>query len=632
MPLQFSKENLYTDLISSHPEFNSTRLEQAFSWAHELHSKQLRKSGEPYIIHPVELAKQLMNLEMDEDCVIAGLLHDVMEDCGVKYEEIKKKFGITVADLVQAETKVDDITSNAYAKFSDYNNLKRMLLAMTDDIRVIIIRLSDRLHNMKTIEFLKPERQISYSQETLNVYVPLAEYINIGSWKRELEDIAFKHIDPEQYELVTNLIEKDPRNRPENIQRIKQDLENLMKENKIPCEISGRVKGAFSVNTKINTYLKKGKIKEYATSGIFDLLAFRIITNNNNTIDCYKTLGAIHAIYDHIPEEFDDYISRPKNNGYQSLQTDIFIDELVAEIQIRTKEMHEFNEFGVASHISYKLHGDKVTTDNSIGWVKNLVKWQSKDNNKFSIKNVLSDKIFVFTPKGEVMEMTKGASVIDFAYRIHTKIGNSCTGAKVNNKIVSLETKIQTGDIIEILTSKNKSMPNKEWINFAQTKTISVIKREISKFDLEKQIESGRMIFRNKIKEAGLTVDNKVLENLINDYAGGIEEDFFRRIGIKMINLTHIIHKLKQSGVAKVIEEKTEFVPIKAVTADNNIILIKGHKGMQYYMAKCCNPKNEDELVGFLSLEHGVTVHKKNCRIIPFLEQTRIIEVTWGSS
>ncbi|MEI7603619.1 MAG: RelA/SpoT family protein [bacterium] len=625
---KYSKEKLFQNLIKGHESYKSKRLQDAFEWAYTLHNIQQRKSGEPYIIHPIEVAKDLMLLNMDEDTIIASLLHDVIEDCSVHYDEINKKFGITVADLVKSETKVDELTTNSDVKFEDYENLRRMLFAMTDDIRVIIIRLADRLHNMRTITYLAPERQITYSKETLNVYVPLAEYINIGVWKRELEDIAFRVVNQNQYHYLEKLIKEDPRSSEQNIFLVKKELENLMKENKIPCEISGRVKSAASLHNKIMKYLNKNKIDVYSTSEIHDLLAVRLITHNNNVIDCYKALGAIHSIYEHIPSEFDDYISRPKDNGYQSLQTDIYIKDLIVEVQIRTKKMHEFNEYGAASHIAYKIGDDKTT--NAFSWVKNLVKWQDKKKKDYSIKHVLADKIFVFTPTGQLIEMQKGATVIDFAYRIHTRLGNSCIGAKVNGKIVTLNTKIDTGDVIEIMSSKNKNIPSQEWESWVLPRTAGIIRRELSKLDRDSQVIAGKEDFKQKLFDLKMEISQKEIDQLANEYSGGDEEEFFRRVHLRMINLSYALKTvLKKSDKEKT---KPEFNPdyVKENSdAKKYTILVKGHKGIQYYLAKCCSPTQKDKIIGFTSLEHGVTVHKTNCRELKSLPKERLVDVEW---
>jgi guanosine-3',5'-bis(diphosphate) 3'-pyrophosphohydrolase len=624
MDLEYSKQNLEETFYKDFLQYKTPKVQEAFEWAYELHDEQFRKSGDPYIVHVMSTAKQLMEIGLDEETIIAALLHDVMDYCDVKYEDIKDRFGPNIADLVLAEKKVANLTNDAHIKFSNYDNLRRMLFSMTDDIRVILIKLSSRVDGLKTINCLTPERQIICSQETMDVYVPLAEYINLNNWVHLLQDNAFQTLEPLAYENIKKIVEKDPRSSVSNIQHIKDELEDLMKENEIKCEISGRVKSLYSLHKKIKNYLNREKILTYDTEGIYDLLAFRIILPVNDVIDCYKVLGAIHSKYEHVPSEFDDYISRPKENGYQSIQTDIYIQDVIIEIQIRTKEMHEFNEFGAASHLAYKLNGSKPSKE--FGWVKDLTRWN--EEKLYSIENVLGDKIFVFTPDGKLIEMHKGETVIDFAYRIHTLVGNTCTGAKINGKSAAINSKLETGDIVEIITSKNRPHPSIEWVQWCSNKTATLIRREISRLDKEKQIESGIQIFKERLREEKINLEPVDIHKIINDFAGGKEDEFYRRIFLKIINLSKILKKFKPKDNLK------EFDPAKINTKNKKStdilsLRIHGQTGLLYYLAKCCNPTQEDEVVGFLSLNHGTTIHKKSCSNIKYLEPMRMVDAEW---
>lgn len=439
--------------------FNVDRIKVAYEFANKAHKNQIRSSGEPYISHPVWIAKLIGQMELGEEAVIAALLHDCVEDTPVTIDDIATKFGDEIALLVSGLTEVKKKTRGIEVHQTNVEVFRRFLFSSVDDVRVLIIRLADKLHNGITIDGLSKDRQIKYAKRVMGIYAPIAEYVGLHYFKKRLDDIAFKILYPEEAEKLEKMMEEQKKDEIKALTLVRSDIEQVLKINNInKVDIQGRIKSLYS------TYIK---LKKKGESGVKDRVGIRILTNS--VADCYNILGLLHARYEYLPEEFDDYISTPKPNGYRSLQTTLnWKDRITVEVQIRTFDMHEFNEFGPASHIAYKL-GNNNSSGVGMEWVKDLIKWQKNDKNinNYRIK-VLSNFIYVFTPKGDTIQLPKGSTALDFAYRIHTEIGDHCAGAKINNKMIKIGQELKTGDIVEILINKKINV-NKNWLDIVTT-------------------------------------------------------------------------------------------------------------------------------------------------------------------
>ena len=545
---------------------NMDMVDKAYNLAFEAHKEQKRDSGEPYIIHPIEVATILAELGMDTSTIVAGLLHDVIEDTEYTYDDIKNLFGEEVANLVSGVTKITKMEYKSKEE-QQADNFRKMLLAMADDIRVIIIKLADRLHNMRTLKYRKKEKQKKTAMETLDIYAPLAHRLGISKIKWELEDLSFRYLHEEEYyDLVKQVAEKRTE-REIYIKKIIEDMYNKLEEAGIDSDIDGRPKHFFSIYKKMVT-------KNKSIEQIFDLTAIRVLVNTVK--DCYEVLGIVHTIYKPIPGRFKDYIAMPKPNMYQSLHTTVIGPQgKTFEIQIRTFEMHRTAEYGIAAHWKYKEGDNNGETkeknfESKLVWLRDMLEFQKETADAqefiegFKI-DLFTDEIFLFTPKGVVIDLPNGATPIDFAYRLHTDIGNKCVGAKVNGKIVPLDYKLKTGEIVEVLTSNNAKGPNMDWLNIAKSNQAkSKIRSWFKKAKKEENISKGKELFEKELKKQGVhfadiakgeTYEKFVKRNNIN----GID-DLYALIGLGAISASSFIWKLKdenQSKDEKVIEENT---------------------------------------------------------------------------
>jgi len=441
-------------------KFDVERIKEAFNFAYQAHKSQVRDSGEPYISHPVWIAKLIAQMEVGEEAVIAALLHDCVEDTPVTIDDIAVKFGDEIALLVSGLTEVKKKTRGIEVHQTNVEIFRRFLFSSVDDVRVLIIRLADKLHNGITIDGLPRDRQVKYAKRVMGIYAPIAEYVGLHYFKKRLDDIAFKILYPEEAEKLEKMMEEQKKDEIKALALVRSDIEQVLKINNInKADIQGRIKSLYSTYNKLR---KKGE------GSVKDRVGIRILTDT--VADCYNILGLLHARYQYLPEEFDDYISSPKPNGYRSLQTTLnWKNKITVEVQIRTFEMHEFNEFGPASHIAYKMSTKNENSGNGYEWVRDLINWQKGDGNVNNYRiNVLSKFIYVFTPKGDTIQLPKGATVLDFAYRIHTDIGDHCAGAKINNKMVKIGQVLKTGDIVEILINKKINV-NKNWLDIVTT-------------------------------------------------------------------------------------------------------------------------------------------------------------------
>ena len=630
---------------------NMDMVDKAYNLAFEAHKEQKRDSGEPYIIHPIEVATILAELGMDTSTIVAGLLHDVIEDTEYTYDDIKNLFGEEVANLVSGVTKITKMEYKSKEE-QQADNFRKMLLAMADDIRVIIIKLADRLHNMRTLKYRKKEKQTKTAMETLDIYAPLAHRLGISKIKWELEDLSFRYLHEEEYyDLVKQVAEKRTE-REIYIKKIIEDMYNKLEEAGIDSDIDGRPKHFFSIYKKMVT-------KNKSIEQIFDLTAIRVLVNTVK--DCYEVLGIVHTIYKPIPGRFKDYIAMPKPNMYQSLHTTVIGPQgKTFEIQIRTFEMHRTAEYGIAAHWKYKEGDNNGETkeknfESKLVWLRDMLEFQKETADAqefiegFKI-DLFTDEIFLFTPKGVVIDLPNGATPIDFAYRIHTDIGNKCVGAKVNGKIVPLDYKLKTGEIVEVLTSNNAKGPNMDWLNIAKSNQAkSKIRSWFKKAKKEENISKGKELFEKELKKQGVhfadiakgeTYEKFVKRNNINGM-----DDLYALIGLGAISASSFIWKLKdenQSKDEKVIEENTnKIIEDNISKAQRNKIdqtvgiTVKGVDNLMIRFAKCCNPVPGDDIMGYITKGRGISVHRADCGNLKNLimeDGDKVVDVSWGTS
>lgn len=627
-------------------------IKKAYDLACDAHKNQKRESGEPYITHPIDVAMILAEMGMDTSTIAAGLLHDVIEDTEYTYDDIKNIFNEEIANLVQGVTKLGKIEYKTKEE-QQADNVRKMLLAMSNDIRVIIIKLADRLHNLRTLKYMPKEKQKQKAKETLDIYAPLAHRLGISKIKWELEDLSFRYLHEEEYyDLVKEIAEKRVE-RETYISEIKEDLHKKLEESEIDCDIDGRPKHFYSIYKKMVT-------KNKSIEQIFDLTAIRILVNTVK--DCYGVLGIVHTIYKPIPGRFKDYIAMPKANMYQSLHTTVIGPQgKTFEIQIRTFEMHKTAEYGIAAHWKYKegdTQDDKENSfENKLAWVRDMLEWQKETSDAeefiegFKI-DLFTDEVFVFTPKGVVINLPSGATPIDFAYRIHTDVGNRCVGTKVNGKIVPLDYKLKTGEIVEVLTSKNAKGPNIDWLNMAKSNQAkSKIRQWFKKIKKEENIDKGKEIFEKEIKKQGVIYSEIAkgdgYEKSIKRYNIHNMEDLYAAIGIGQISASSFISKLKEDNLIekqtsetlnKAIDDhisKSDKSNTKAVPANSYGVTVKGVNNIMVRFARCCNPVPGDEIQGYITKGRGVSVHRSDCSNLKALidyDSGKVVDVSWGLS
>ena len=623
-------------------------VKKAYDLAFEAHKEQKRESGEPYITHPISVAMILADMGMDTNTIVAGLLHDVIEDTDYTYEDISNIFNVEVANLVDGVTKLGKIKYKSKEE-QQADNVRKMLLAMAKDIRVIIIKLADRLHNMRTLKYMKPEKQKKKAQETLDIFAPLAHRLGISKIKWELEDLCLRYIHPEEYYDLVNMIAEKRVEREKFISRIIEELkENLDKAN-IDSDIEGRPKHFYSIYRKMVN-------KHKSIEQIFDLTAIRILVNTVK--DCYAVLGIVHTIYKPIPGRFKDYIAMPKPNMYQSLHTTVIGSEgKTFEIQIRTFEMHRTAEYGIAAHWKYKsgvtgTDSKDMTFENKLTWLRDILEWQKEavDATEFmeGFKlDLFSDEIFVFTPKGVVINLPAGATPIDFAYKIHTDIGNKCVGAKVNGKIVTLDYKLKTGEIVEILTSSSSRGPNIDWLNIANSNQArSKIKQWLRKARREENLERRNEMLEKECKKQSLVFSDlckgPLYDKLLKRYHLNNVEEIYVAVGEGELLSSTVISKLKENVVKQVseeelnknIEEQIAKTERQTKKKQSYGVTVKGLNNIMVRFARCCNPVPGDDIAGYITKGRGVSVHRKDCsnfKAIVEKQREKVVDVSWGT-
>ena len=650
-----SKNKTYTadDVLAMCKEYmNETHIkfiEKAIYFATYAHKEQIRKSGEAYIVHPIQVAGILAELKLDPDTIATGFLHDVVEDTGFSIDDIEYEFGKDVAFLVEGVTKLGKIKYKSHAE-QQAENHRKMLLAMANDLRVIMVKLADRLHNLRTLKFHKPEKQRMIAEETLEIYAPLAHRLGMNKIKWELEDTSLRYLNPQQYYRIVHLMNSKRDEREEYINTTIENIKEATKDLEIDAVIYGRPKHIYSIYRKM-----KDQKKQF--SEIYDLLAIRVLVDSIK--DCYAVLGAIHTKWKPMPGRFKDYIAIPKANMYQSIHTTVIgPGGRPVEIQIRTFEMHQVAEYGVAAHWAYKEgNKEKVTNDplqKQLDWFKDLIELQNetKDAKDFmnSVKeDIFGDKVYVFTPKGDVSELPLGSGPLDFAYNIHTEVGNKTVGAKVNNKIVPLNYQLKTGDIVEVLTSANSFGPSRDWINLVfTTRAKNKIKRFFKLQDRDENIIKGRELLEKQITELGFNFKDFMTKQGMKDIATrfnfGTEEDLFAAIGFGEISYQTVANKMTEKARREIEEQKVVETAFEKTTPQGQKkesqkmkirheggVVIEGVDNLLIRLSRCCNPVPGDDIVGYITKGRGISVHRKDCPNVqlPESEQNRLIEVDW---
>ena len=607
-------------------------LVRAYHYAEQAHSGQKRASGEAYFIHPCAVAQILIELGLDSATVAAAFLHDVIEDTPVTEEDIRRDFGEEVLLLVSGVTKLDKIVFKSREE-EEAENFRKIFVAMAKDIRVIIIKLADRLHNMRSLNFLSKERQIKMAQETLDIYTPLAGRLGISQIKCELEDLCLKYLEPEAYEYLVENIHQKLYERHNFVDFVVKEIKNILEESNIEGEVFGRPKHFYSIYKKMKTQNK-------TLDQIYDLTAVRVIVN---TVDeCYEVFGKIHKRWKPIPGRIKDYIATPKANMYQSLHTTVVTNfGQPFEIQIRTFEMHRTAEFGIAAHWKYK---EKKTEDTSfterLSWIREVLDWEGglKDSKEFmqSLKTELySNELLVFTPKGKVISLPKDATPIDFAYAIHSEVGNRCTGARVNSKIVPLDSTLQTGDVVEILTSTNSKGPSWDWLKIvksssARAKIKQFFKREMK----EENVKLGKSMLEAEAKHRGYALSDILTEEsfakVAEKFSFSSQDEMFASVGYGAITVNQVLFRLidfYRKEVPKPVIYRGE------TSSDSSGVIVKGMSGLLTRFAGCCNPVPGDEIVGFVSRGRGVVIHRADCPNVKTLEEEkgRILPAEWAA-
>ena len=656
-----SPDVLYQDLIRTihqyHPSDDISMVEKAYRVANECHKDQKRKSGEPYIIHPLCVAIILADLEMDKETIAAGLLHDVVEDTGMTLDELSKEFGTEVSFLVDGVTKLTQLSWDKDKVEIQAENLRKMFLAMAKDIRVIIIKLADRLHNMRTGQFWKPEKQKEKARETLEIYAPIADRLGISKIKIELDDLSLRFLKPDVYYDLVEKVNLRKDSRDEFVQEIVTEVQHHMKEAGIEATVYGRVKHYFSIYKKM---INQNKTLEQ----IYDLFAVRIMVDSVK--DCYAALGVIHEMYKPIPGRFKDYIAMPKQNMYQSLHTTLIGNNgQPFEIQIRTYEMHRTAEYGIAAHWKYKEASNNggaaapmtVTEEEKLSWLRQILEWQRdmSDNKEFmsllkSDLDLFSDTVFCFTPTGDVKNLPNGSTPIDFAYSIHSAVGNKMIGAKVNGKLVPIDYVIQNGDRIEIMTSQNSKGPSRDWLNIIKS---SQARNKINAwFKQERKADNilkGREMIDRYCKAKGINFSDinkpEFVDKVLKRYAFQDWDSVLASVGHGGLKEGQVINKMIEERTKKLKREVTDATILDAI-GDNNkpaVVPIKGSKSksgitvkgihdLAVRFSKCCSPVPGDEIVGFVTRGRGITIHRTDCINVlnlPEIERSRLIDAEW---
>jgi len=608
-------------------------VEEAYKFASQAHRGQVRKSGKPYLEHPLQVALTLAELQLDASSLAAALLHDVPENCGIPISELEAKFGSEVARLVDGTTKLSQLSwsgEGVAASELQVENLRKMLVAMAEDLRVVFIKLADRLHNLRTLDALPPEKRRSIAQETLEIYAPLAHRLGIWELKWQLEDLSFRSLELKKYRRIAKLIAARRTQREEFVAGIIQILGDEFKQVSLEAEISGRPKHIYSIYQKMEKYSALGRDFD----DIHDLLALRVLVST--VPDCYAAVGVIHSLWHPLPGEFDDFIANPKPNGYQSLHTVVMYGAIPLEIQIRTREMHHIAEYGVAAHWRYKEGEEKdIRFEERISWLRQLIEWHRElSGAEFleSIKtDIFIDQVFVFTPKGEIKDLPKGSTPLDFAYRVHTELGHRCIGAKVNARLVPLNYQLKNGDVVEIIATKGEKGPSRDWLNpelgYVETSHArEKIRQWFRKQERVENIERGRELLDKEMRRLGIKLSGR--EELARLFKYDSVDDFLAAIGYGGITTHQVVLKLAAQQ-----EQPREIVGVTPPKPPVLAVQVLGVGDMLTRLAECCHPLPGDKIIGYVTRSRGVSVHRRDCHnIIHEDEKERLIPVEWGQT
>ncbi len=624
-------EDLFKDIKSElvaqkRSDEEIAKVEEAFLFASKLHDGQFRVSEEPYIIHPVEVVKILAGLHMDQNTLIAGFLHDILEDTDTTPELIKEKFGEDVLNLVQGVTKLGKLQFKSNEE-RQAENFRRLFIAMANDMRIIFLKLADRLHNMRTLNFMSAAKQQKIARETLDIFAPLANRLGIGKIKAELEDLSLRYLEPDKYYEISQLVSQTKRDREATVKLLIDDISQDVEKAGVKAKITGRAKHYYSIYSKM-------KRLNIAFHELYDITAVRVIVDTES--ECYAVLGLIHQRFKPIPGRFKDYIAMPKGNMYQSLHTSVIGPrQKPLEVQIRTWKMHEIAEFGVAAHWRYKEKGSQKADnqdDKQFSWLRKLVEYDKEVQNaqdyvKTVKMDLFSDQVFACTPNGDVLDLPANATPVDFAYRIHSDVGNRTVGALINGRIVQLDTKLKNGDIVEILTSKTPS-PRLDWLNFVVTKqAISKIKQWFKKNNREEHVEVGRSNLEHELTKA--VFDDYLKQGefariaKIMNYQS--EDDLFAALGYGETTVNKVINKVKKPE--KKVDDTSKFHYVSRKKSEKDIV---GLEGLMYSIAKCCSPIPGEPIVGVVTRSKGVSVHRVDCKTLESIEPERLMEIHWS--
>src|SRR5271156_5385459 len=632
---------LLATIGKNRPSDDISIIRRAWEFCVQHHSGQLRASGEPYVLHPLEVAQVLAEMKLDSTAIAAGLLHDAVEDTPVTTEDISERFGEQVAHIVDGVTKIDKIQF-ANREDRQAENVRKMLLAMVSDVRVVIIKLADRLHNMRTLEHLQPERQQAIARETLDIYAPLAHRLGMGKVRGELEDLAFRYVDPFTYEQVQTAVDSRRSEGEEFLTGVEATLTDRLNEEGIKARVEWRIKRLYSVSQKLQE-------ADSSIDQVYDLLAIRVITTS--VADCYAVFGIIHGLWRPVPGRIKDFIAMPRPNLYQSLHTTVIGERgHQFEVQIRTEEMHRIAEEGIAAHWKYKAGGSPITArdEQRLAWVRQLVEWQREmtDPNEFlsTLKiDLYPEEVYTFTPKGKVVVLPKDASPLDFAYSIHTEVGHSCIGAKVNGRMVPLRSKLRNGDIVEVVT-QNGHTPSRDWLTFVKSsRARNKIKHWLNEHQRERAIEIGRKLLEREARKYKISLskfDESDYERVAGEYGVATQAELLAGVGFGKYSARQVLNRLSPGIISQPGPESehssdggvSDAVKRVSLTSNADSLQVEGQDELLVYRARCCNPIRGEEIIGYVTRGKGVAVHARSCPNVQNLlyESDRRIAVEWA--
>ena len=627
--------DLLKKVRANRPNDDLEIIRKAYDFSLQHHTGQTRATGEPYLIHPLEVAIVLAEMKLDPSAIAAGLLHDAVEDTSVTHEDVEREFGEQVAHIVEGVTKISKLDF-ASREERQAENVRKMVLAMVDDIRVVLIKLADRLHNMRTLAALPPDRQLAIAKETLEIYGPLAHRLGMGKIRSELEDLAFQYVDPIGYKNIHDAIEARRKKGEQFLEQIEGVVREKIKEHGIKAKVESRIKRIYSIQQKLQR-------QHITVDQVYDLLAIRVITKSVQ--DCYATLGTIHNLWRPVPGRIKDFIAMPRPNLYQSLHTTVIAENGTPfEVQIRTEDMHKMAEEGIAAHWKYK-DGSPVTArdEQRLAWLRQVVEWQRDVTDPSEFLNTLKidlypEEVYTFTPKGKVVILPRDATCVDFAYTIHTEVGHTCVGAKVNGRIVPLRYKLRNGDIVEILTQPGHH-PSRDWLGFVKsTRARNKIRHWMNVHQRERAIEIGRKLIEKEARKYRVSlkdIDDKVYASVASEYGVGRPEDLLAGIGYGKFSARQVLGRLAPTSADNPAQETgavTSAVRRVFGGADSGALKVTGHDDLLVYRARCCNPIRGEDIIGYVTRGKGVAVHSRNCPNVTNLmyEVDRRIAVEWA--